>query len=162
MNVNKPCLHTWGRAQAYASEKSPCPETKESKLCRVLWPCPCTYLPPPGTPLPPPGVVIWQMCAARRLSDPPKKQTDAFIYYSRRRSNSMGRKAAPYLYIYIYICVGKSEFLELEGRRGVGALSGIFMAFRCRHNLISKGRIKSKYGVRCLNWQTINSRGPGQ
>lgn len=70
-----------------------------------------------------------------------------------------GEKPPP---IYIYICVGKSEFLELEGRRGVGALSGIFMAFRCRHNLISKGRIKSKYVVRCLNWQTINSWGPGQ
>lgn len=160
MNVNKPCLHTWGRAQAYASEKSPSPETKESKLCRVLWPCPCTYLPPPWhAPSASWGSYLANVLCGTQTFWPPKKADWRIYILFKAKVEFDGEKSRP---LFIYICVGKSEFLELEGRRGVGALSGIFMAFRCRHNLISKGRIKSKYGVRCLNWQTINSRGPGQ
>jgi len=120
VNVNKPWLHTWGRAQAYTSER-PLVSSLKPKLCRVLWPCPCTYLPPTHSPplprpLPPPGGVIWQMCAARRLSDPPKNQTDAFIYYSRRRSNSWRGGKVPS--IFVYICVGKSEFSGYGGGNG--------------------------------------------
>jgi len=143
VNVNKPWLHTWGRAQAYTSDGAPRflakTQALPGALTLSLHLSPAHALPTPATPPSASwGSYLANVCGTQTFWPPEKPDWRIYVLFKAKVEFEKRGKSAFHFCIYMR---GKIWVFRLRGRgRGEATLSGLFMAFRCRHNLISKGK----------------------